>query len=207
MTGLRGDLNKFKEIVQQTRVDWQTCEFFGGYSVLHLAAVEGNLDILRFLIENEGCNPSPKTSLGRTPLHLAAQHGRLEVVRYLVCECLVDPSEQDNNRLTALHHACTGGNLEIVTFLMNEMNIYVPANSVVVEKTALGDTVLHLAAQSGHVNIIKFLHQLQGLNINPHLKGQYDYTPLHYAAINGHAEVIRYLLDEWHCNPNCKTKK
>ena len=91
MHGLSGDLSKFKEIAQKTKINWQTHELFGGYSVLHLAAVEGYVDVLRFVIEEEGCNVCPRNLLGRAPLHLAAQHRQLEVVRYLVCDCILSP--------------------------------------------------------------------------------------------------------------------
>ena len=206
MAGLSGDLSKFKEIAQQIKIDWESHEFFGGYSLLHLAAVEGYIDVLKFIIENEGCNHSPRTSLGRTPLHLAAQHRQLEVVRYLVCVCSADPSDQDDNGLNALHHACIGGNVEIVTLLIEEMKKYIPINSVVVETSQTGDTALHLAAYNGHVNIIKLFNQLTSLEVDPNLRGLHNYTPVHYAASNGHEEVVRYLINEWNCNPDCQTE-
>ena len=57
------------------------------YSIaLHLAVVEGDLDITRFFISDQNCDPNIPGQHGRTPLHCAAEYGHLHIVKYLIEE-------------------------------------------------------------------------------------------------------------------------
>ena len=51
--------------------------------VLHLAAESGNMNIIKYLIEEQNCNPSCLDESNRIPLHYASIHGKLDAVRYL----------------------------------------------------------------------------------------------------------------------------
>ncbi len=53
-----------------------------GDTALHLAAVDGNLELVRMLVES-GAKPETKNAFGNTPLHLASLNGHLDVVKYL----------------------------------------------------------------------------------------------------------------------------
>ena len=57
-------------------------------------------------------------------------------------------------------------------------------------KAVSGETPLHLAAFSGHVEAIKALVQL---GANKEAKNVNGRTPLHAAAFNGHVEAIKAL--------------
>ena len=54
-----------------------------GATPLFMAAQEGHMEAVRFLIES-GANKDQGMTDGSTPLVVAAQEGRLEVVRFLV---------------------------------------------------------------------------------------------------------------------------
>ena len=62
---------------------------------LHCAAAEGNLELVKFLIEYSNFDPDETTPGGVTALHCASFCGRLKVVEYLVDEAKCDPSIQD----------------------------------------------------------------------------------------------------------------
>ncbi|XP_019861514.1 PREDICTED: alpha-latrotoxin-Lh1a-like, partial [Amphimedon queenslandica] len=55
-----------------------------GFTVMHISAKGGSLDILRFFIDGGYCNPDITDASGRTPLYLSAQEGHLEIVEYLL---------------------------------------------------------------------------------------------------------------------------
>ena len=128
-----------------------------GYSPLHYAARAGHLDIVEFLtarIENK--NPSDDN--GMTPLHLAATNGHLSIVQLLV-GFLENKNPKAGIRwkeITPLHAAALGGHLDVLQFLLqfNEQGTNPPISD--------GRTCLHLAAQNGHLNIIK--HYKEELN-------------------------------------------
>ena len=56
-----------------------------------------------------------------------------------------------------------------------------------------GITPLHMAAQEGKLDIIRYLTREKELD--PDQSDDDDMTPLHLAACYGHTEVVRYLIE------------
>ncbi|KAF4989706.1 hypothetical protein FDECE_14621 [Fusarium decemcellulare] len=81
------------------------------------AAEKGDLDSIKYLVEQGYVNPSHwKKHTFRTPLHAAAEYGHLHVVQYLTQKgAAVDA--KTNASQTALHKAVARRDLEITTFL------------------------------------------------------------------------------------------
>jgi len=65
-----------------------------------------------------------------------------------------------------------------------------------------GSTPLHLAAEYGHLHIVKYFADEQGCNLSC-LDGQ-NQTPLHRAAMKGHVDIVKFLTMEKHCDPMLK---
>ena len=58
---------------------------------------------------------------------------------------------------------------------------------------------MHMAAQGGQLEVIKFLSRKFGAKV--HEKDNDGYTVLHWAAQKGHCEVARYLIEELKMDP------
>ena len=70
---------------------------------LQLAAMEGNMDTVKFLIVEKHCDPMCRDPLyQRTQLHVAALHGQIEVVKFFTLEMHCDPTSRDINSDSAL---------------------------------------------------------------------------------------------------------
>eukprot|EP00966_Prymnesium_polylepis_P207020 4795638-Prymnesium_polylepis.3 len=52
-------------------------------TAIHLAASEGRLEVVKFLIEEAGANHSPADRWGGTPLDDATRHAHTQVIDYL----------------------------------------------------------------------------------------------------------------------------
>ena len=63
---------------------------------------------------------------------------------------------------------------------------------------------MHLAAEGGHIEVIKFLLPLFGERV--HEKANDSYTVLHWAAQEGHCQVARYLITELKLDPQDRDK-
>ena len=63
--------------------------------LLLCAAAEGNLELVKELIEEKSHDPEHKSPDGITPLHCASCCGRLEVVKYLIDDVNCDPTIED----------------------------------------------------------------------------------------------------------------
>jgi hypothetical protein len=67
-----------------------------GNTVVHYAAIMGNLDCLKLLASRLDASMLQATNQhGKTPLHLAAAYGRTEVVQFLIGSKQVDVGAQD----------------------------------------------------------------------------------------------------------------
>ena len=80
-----------------------------GFTAFHTATFKGNLQILKYFITENNCNPAYPGPLGLTCLHLASQQGHLDIVKYLVIEQQIDPLCEDEYGNTPLHRACASG--------------------------------------------------------------------------------------------------
>ena len=59
-----------------------------GQTPLHYAAEFGHLHIVKYLINQQDCNPSCLDENKFTPLHCAAMMGQIDVVKFLTAETL-----------------------------------------------------------------------------------------------------------------------
>ena len=93
-----------------------TIQADNGWSPLHVAAEQGNVEVVRILVEH-GMDVTAKADNGWTPLHVATEQGNVEVVRFLV-ERGADPRVPGNDGLTSLHLAAGVGNVELIRALV-----------------------------------------------------------------------------------------
>lgn len=66
------------------RVGWLTTSPDAGFTPLHYAAGEGNMQITKYLVEACECDPEFPDNLGLTPGFCAVLQGRKEVAEYLL---------------------------------------------------------------------------------------------------------------------------
>ncbi|TMW58567.1 hypothetical protein Poli38472_010126 [Pythium oligandrum] len=111
---------------------------FRPYALSHLAAKSGNLDLVRFICQEEGYNVT------FTTVEYAAQLGHVDIVRWLV--------DFDRDRVlpnavydkSLLEYAASSGNLELVKFCVEELGTW-------------SDTLAQCAAPSGNVDVLEYL--------------------------------------------------
>mmetsp|Transcript_25685 Transcript_25685/g.42747 ORF Transcript_25685/g.42747 Transcript_25685/m.42747 type:complete len:201 (+) Transcript_25685:1618-2220(+) len=71
------------------------------HNALHLASSEGCLDLVRYLVKEQGFDANKLSSEGDSPLHLAAPHGHLDIIKYFVEEYCAADSQARFNMLFA----------------------------------------------------------------------------------------------------------
>jgi hypothetical protein len=151
------------------------------------AASEGNLDIVKFLLEVGADIKLHKLqdNRGKTALMWAAYKGYLDVVNALV-KARADVNLKDNYDLTALMRAAQEGHLAILQAL-------VEAGSIIDLPDQDGDTALMRAAQQGfHLDIVQALVKA-GADVN--LKNKNGDTALMLAIRGDHLDVFKALLE------------
>ena len=100
-----------------------------GRTPLHVAASDGHVTVVRFLMDN-GAKVNEKTETnGYTPLHLAVLNGHLEVMKMLVEEGKAMIDERAKNGSTPLYLAVRVGEKEISEYLLERYSF--PISSLI----------------------------------------------------------------------------
>lgn len=169
-----------------------------GMKALHYAALCGNNEIVRVLIQHgSGCNDLE--SLGETALIKASQSGQAIVAKALLAGGadhlvrggeLLDlssrtPQDGQGEHMAymepmAVHHAASNGHKNVAILPYSYMTC---GNR--------GAHALHLGAMYGHCSVVQTL-LFHGANIES--RDSMGLTALHYASYNGHNAVIQSLL-------------
>ncbi|XP_052810784.1 transient receptor potential cation channel subfamily A member 1 homolog isoform X1 [Mya arenaria] len=189
-------------------------------TVVFLAAEENKLDVLQVLTANRGTRDliDHRDEENNSPLHIAARHGHINIVKCLMENGAMISLKNDMEQ-TPMHMAAEHGWIGVVREIAGK------------DKNSLNDgdensnTALHLAADGGHIQLVKTLiklgadHEIRNGSLrtamgcaaaNGHMKvvihlvnadtpidpiDKLGLTPLLVAAANGHADVVDFLLE------------
>ena len=175
-----------------------------GFTPLHSACQQGELNIVQFLINECKANPSQKSFSGVMPIHLAAQSCSINILKFLVMHGC-DPSCKDNNGDTILHFCCTPPHpffktesrcLKATEFVVKNPDFNCNPESL----NNKSQTPLHLACLYGYANVVKFL--VEECQCDLYVKDNREQTPLHVACRYGNTEIVEFIFK--HGNQNDK---
>ncbi|VDB86730.1 unnamed protein product [Peniophora sp. CBMAI 1063] len=170
-----------------------------GNTPLHLNAKEGNLDLMRMLLEHLGVDGAEssaridaRNNQGQTAFHCAAWSHTAEAGRFLLEHgALVDVTDKDGN--TPLHVGAANGNLEIIQMLLEHPRADAedPGDRIHA-RNKQGQTALHCSAREGKAEAVRLLLERGALVDVTDEDGD---TPLHVGASNGNLDIIQMLLE------------
>ncbi|KAJ3695395.1 hypothetical protein LUZ60_000772 [Juncus effusus] len=168
-----------------------------GEGALHLAAREGKLEILQYLIENLGFNPDLKPSSSRreeaphgyklysdkTPLLCATLGGHVDTIEYLIKK-----GARDENGFTPIHTAVFESQVQSLFTLASK--------GAPIDRLHFIGTPILLAAARNNPNMIKILLDHKA---DPEMKYKEmiykEYiTPLVISVLNGSKECAELLV-------------
>lgn len=168
-----------------------------GFLPIHCAAVRGSLVMVAALCEKTSTLQT-LTKNSRHALHFAARQGHLPIVRYLVevqnvspnitfTDSGVQPGEACHKNITPLYLALYNGHEEIVKFLL-------PVTTNLKALNYDGETILHLAARKGCLDVLKELVSRDAIAL-PRSDG--GYTPFHSACVCNSLSIVKaYVCGE-----------
>ena len=189
-----GSTEIVKYLVKKALCVPASCRNRYGSTPLHWAcrSKQPDIEMVRFLVEEQHCDPSAVEAGGNTPLHAACVGGSLEVVQFLLKDARCDASCRNDNGETLLHKASQEGHYDLVKYLVMERGCNPSA------KDNDKETPLHLASGGGYLDIAQFL--CLETSCDPNSKTSEDLTPLHKACIEGRTSVVRFLVTQCKCN-------
>ena len=160
-----------------------------GRSLLHLAASNGDIELVQRLAEVGCCNVNPDM-LGKTPLLIAAEANQLDVWFELFKQNPEACKASTDAGITCLHFAAQNNNLELI-----RKSLAAGINCDV--RDLGGRTPFHSAAGRGRLGALKLLEN-EGCDI--HTSDWRGFTPLLHAINNGHYHVAKYLIAKYDKN-------
>ena len=103
-----------------TKYKYETnCKDYCERTPLHYAAINNQLEVVRYLINEQNGDPMIKETFdGDTSLHSACRHSHLNITQYLISEAHCNPSCENNDGDTPLHLACRHSHLNITQSLV-----------------------------------------------------------------------------------------
>ncbi|KAF5470609.1 hypothetical protein F2P56_011113 [Juglans regia] len=193
-----------------------------GFDALHIAAKQGELEVLKVLMEAHPELTMTVDVTNATALHTAATQGHTEVVKLLLEAGSSLATIAKSNGKTALHSAARNGHLEVVKALLGKepgitrrtdkkgqtavhMAVKGQRNEVVVEELIRadpssvnmvdnkGNTALHIATRKGRAQIIKMI--LGHKEIDTEAVNKAGETALDTAQKTGHSEIVAILRE------------
>ena len=155
----------------------------GGWSPLHLTALEGRLDVAQALVDM-GADIDKAMDNGCTSLYVASENGHVEMAKLLI-KAGADIDKANNDVGTPLIVASQQGHVEVVRFLLKR-------GAEINQAQNYGSTPLYIASQQGHVEVVKILLE-GGADINQAAND--EVTSLFIASQQAHVDVVRVLAE------------
>ena len=157
---------------------------YRGLTPLNCAAIKGDINFIKMLIERGGAKidePSPK---GCTPLLYAARGGYCDLVKYML-EKGANSLQQDNSGGTVAHHAIEKGKGDIIEVLIEySVDIDITDNA--------GRTPLFEAIDNNKITVSRLL-VTNGTRVD--ITNYSGHTPLYCACRDGNEEIMKILVD------------
>ena len=174
---------------------------YGRLSPIHAACSRSgcSAEVVKYLHEVIGLDPSSMDREGVTCLHAASGCGNFEVVKYLCEEANVDVSETDNSGRSPAYIAALVGHLDVLKYLIENQgaNRHFKTEGATGLRSIIGRGLVHAACTFGHLNVIQYL--VDSCGCDPTIKDTNGVTGLHLACQNGSLRVVKYLISK-QCN-------
>ncbi|XP_057776343.1 ankyrin repeat-containing protein ITN1-like [Salvia miltiorrhiza] len=182
---LKGDVTRFREVVQQDPYLVESASFACSRNVVHIAALRGQASIVEEVLNINPQLARDLDSQQSSPLHIAVAKGSLEIVKKLLSVAPEACWWRDCHDMNPIHIAAMKGHDEVLKVLLEESHM--PA----MERLHRGQTVLHLCVKHGQLDALKVLVvELGEFVFAVDDDGE---TLSHLAVRSNQLEILRYL--------------
>ncbi|KAM6578727.1 hypothetical protein CsatB_030564 [Cannabis sativa] len=181
-----GYVDLVREMIQYYDLSDAGIKARNGFDAFHIAAKQGDLDVLTVLMEAYPELAMTVDISNTTALHTAATQGHTEIVNLLLETGSSLATIARSNGKTALHSAARNGHLDVVKELLRAE----PGLATRTDKK--GQTALHMAVKGQKLEVVEELVKADPLSVN--IVDNKGNTALHIATRKGRTQIVRMLL-------------
>eukprot|EP00117_Sycon_ciliatum_P017810 scpid11783/ scgid16660/ Espin; Autosomal recessive deafness type 36 protein; Ectoplasmic specialization protein len=189
-----GDISGLERLLDGSGVAiFQSVDDTSGDTALHIAAEEGQLECVTWLLRHGDIYYRTKNTTGETPAYKAALNGHLDCLETLIEfdkeKASTAANEANNQGLTCLHTATIHNHMAVIKWLLNRYH------STAFAMNEFGASAVHFAAAQGNVDILKLLTE----HLGAAAANSRDFngaTPIYFAAQEGRLVALQYLVTE-----------
>ena len=162
---------------------------------LHLACMQGHLDIAQYLYYECGCSLQCEDKDGWTPIELAHFHNHTGIMKYFHVDGQLLKADllklfQEIDQLYQLFTGYRKRDFHLIT----ESNSHLCVMNVeFVLRNENCSTTLHSMCALGDLEGVKNLIEMYG---NVEVRDENGMTPLHIACASGHDNIVEYLINQ-----------
>ena len=150
-----------------------------GYKSTHLLVMDGSLNTLKYLVDNNYCDLNATDRQERTPLHVAILADQFEIIEYILNKSIPSMSLDW---------------LRKVKYLLDSPQDLHTTNLHINAQDQDGNTPLHLACEKGKKDIVSLLVKSCHSSTYFLIANRKGETPLHLVAVVGNNEAAEALL-------------
>lgn len=166
-----GDLHGLKLLIAQSDIKNLNFPF-----ALDYAAYHGNIEIIRYIVDNGYAKSELGYSLLYDAMYVAAQQNRTDIVKYF---------------LSVEHKTCSWGLVGAAQ--QNHLDLVKDLIGLVgVDSLYFQDAIVR-AAENGHLEVIQYLTNYY-FQFRKDKKISWE-TPIYFAKRNNHISVVQYLIE------------
>jgi ankyrin repeat protein len=183
------DLETVKLLVEQKHVPLTA-------TVAHIAARNGNMDLVRYVAEIRPSVLANKDEYGNTVLHLAIDKGIMDLptLKFLVEKSDVPLIKTNDQLETIARIAARTGRVDIIKYVAEKKAF------ILSKKDITGRTVLHMANEKDVMDLVTYLEEKYGEDIPQWHRRDFESVAVHTAIEYGHMGVLKYFLKEKKCD-------
>ncbi|KAK2370931.1 ankyrin repeat-containing protein [Trifolium repens] len=187
-----GYIDVVREMIQYYDLADAGIKARNGFDAFHIAAKQGDIDILKILMEVHPDLSMTVDPSNTTALHTAATQGHIEIVKFLLEAGSSLATIAKSNGKTALHSAARNGHLEVVKALVEK------EPGVAIRTDKKGQTALHMAVKGQNLEVVEALIKGDPSTIN--MVDNKGNTALHIATRKARAQIVKMLLGQQETN-------
>ncbi|CAK8536158.1 unnamed protein product [Lathyrus sativus] len=189
-----GYVDVVREMIQYYDLAEAGIKARNGFDAFHIAAKQGDINILKILMEVHPELSMTVDPSNTTALHTAAAQGHIDIVTFLLEAGSSLATIAKSNGKTALHSAARNGHLEVVKALLEKE----PDVAIRIDKK--GQTALHMAVKGQNLEVVEELIKADPSSIN--MVDNKGNTALHIATRKARAQIVKMLLAQKETNTN-----